>query len=204
MNPILLSASLIAISAFSVFAQGGNILPNPSFEITTEGRPKGWRPFVTPSEATGEFFVADGKEGETVRTGISALQIHFPEAAEVSQVVWLSDPIYGGAPVEPGRYSCAFWVKSEDLRPGFHVWISIVGYAEDKTRVDELERSEYLTSKELPDGAWTRVRFTFEVPESGVTRIAPSLVFKTDPKSTRNTVTPSTRVIVDDLEIVRE
>ncbi len=205
MNHLLLSASLLLTSAILGHTQGGNILPNPSFENTTEGRPTGWRPFTTPPDVKGELFVVDGQEGETTRTGIGALQIHFPEEAEISQVAWISDPVHGGARVEPGRYFCAFWVKSEDLRPGFHLWVSLVGYAEDQSRVDEIERSEYLTSKELHEGEWTRIRFPFEVlPESGVARVAPVLVFKTEQKSSITMVTPSTRVIVDDLEIVKE
>lgn len=195
---------LIALASPCPAQSESSLLPNPSFETVTEGRPKGWRVFLTPPETTGQFFVSAGSEGGETRTGAAALRFSFPDGAELSQAIWMADPTYGGMAVETGRYTCSFWIKAEDLQAGFHTWVVVTGYGEDKSRVGELGRSGYLTAKDLSSGEWTSVRFSFEVPEEGVARIAPSLIFKTDPSSSVNPVPGTMQILVDDLVILRE
>lgn len=202
-NILLPLTALLAVHA--ALADTDTALPNPSFEKTTENRPKGWRVFLTPPEAEGAFFVADGQEGKDTHTGAAAIQISFPNGADVAQATWMADPIYGGMAVEPGRYSCSFWIQAEDLQPGFHAWVVITAYAENNSRISELGRSGYLTAKELTADGWANIRFSFEVPaDQSVTRIAPSLVFKTAPDSSINPVPGSMRIRVDDLEIQKD
>lgn len=185
-------------------AQDAGLLPNSSFEKSFEGRPKGWRLFSTPPEVKGEFYVTDGKEGQETHTGANALQFRFPDGAELAQCVWMADPVYAGIAVEPGRYSCSFWIKAEELSEGFHVWIAVTGYGPDNTRTGEIGRSDYLRGKDLPSGDWTKIRFSFEIPPDGVSRIGLSTIFKTNPNSSINPVTPATRILVDDIEIAKE
>lgn len=191
--------------AFTAHAQEVGLLPNASFETAIEDRPKGWRVFPSPPETTGEFYVADGTEGQTTRTGIGALQFFFPEGGDIAQCVWMADPIHGGVALEPGRYSCSFWVKAEDLQEGFHTWLSIIGFGPDNARIGDIGRSDYLDSQDLLHDEWTRVRFSFEVtPESGVARVAPTVVFKTNANASVNPVPPTTRVIYDDVELTKD
>lgn len=198
-----LLALLAATSLASADTPG--ILPNPSFEKSLENRPKGWRVFLTPDEAKGVFYVADGQEGTTTHTGAAALVFSFPENPDVAQAVWMADPTHGGAEVSPGAYSCAFWVRAENLPPGFHVWVSVVGYDADGKRVGEIGRSEYLNSGHLEDSAWTQIRFSFDVTaESGVARVAPSVVLKTQPSGAPTPAPADLGVWVDDLQITRQ
>lgn len=184
-------------------AQETGLLPNSSFEKSFEGRPKGWRLFTTPPEVKGDYYVTDGKEGEDTHSGRNALQFLFPDGAELAQCVWMADPVHAGIAVEPGRYSCSFWIKSQDLAEEAHVWIAITGYGADNSRTGELARSDYLRNKHLPAGDWTKIRFSFEIPD-GVSRVGLSVIFKTNPNASINPVTPATRVLVDDIEILRE
>ncbi len=205
MNPLLPPTLLLLLLASIAGAQDAGLLPNPSFETSIESRPKGWRVFPSPSDAVGEFYVTNGTEGETTRTGISALQFHFPRGGELSQCAWMADPVYGGVAVEPGRYSCSFWVKAVDLEPGAHTWLSIVGFGPDNARTGEIARSDYLAAKDFQGADWTRVRFSFEIlPDGGVARVAPTVVFKTQPDSSVNAVPAATRVIYDDLELTKD
>lgn len=193
---------LVFALSFSARAQEAAALPNPSFEKTFEGRPKGWRFFSTPSGVAGEFYVDSAQEGVDSHGGSCALQFKFPSETEISQCVWMADPVHAGMPAGPGRFGASFWIKAEGLVDGFHAWVTITGFDSDNKRLEEIARSDYLQAKDLPEGEWSRVSFSFEIPEgSAVARIAPSVVFKTRPDSSPNTVPPSTRILVDDLEI---
>lgn len=198
--PLVIFTALIT----SVSAQDTGVLPNSSFEVASEGRPKGWRMFTTPPEVNGDSFIVTQDEGTLTRTGFSAIQFHFPDGADLAQAVWMADPIYAGAVVEPGNYTCSFWIRAEDMQEHFHTWVSIVGYSAENARIDEIARSNYLQDKELGHGEWTQVRFDFDIPEDGsIARIAPSVILKTHPDHSVNPVPPGTRVIIDDLEIIK-
>jgi len=200
-----LTIVLACLLALPLQAQENTALPNPSFEQPAEGRPKGWRMFPSPEEAAGEFFVSAGQEGSDTHTGACALQFKFPQETSVSQCVWMADPVYGGMAAAPGRYSASFWIKAEDLRTGFHTWVVITGFTAENKRIDELGRSDYLGTKDLPHGEWTRVSFSFDIPEGlPVARLAPSVIFKTSPDSSINLVPQETRILVDDLYIEKK
>jgi len=193
---------LLLLLTCPALAQEGGLLPNASFETTAEDRPKGWRVFLNPESASGDFYIVSGQEGIETHTGSAALQFHFPSGADIIQATWMADPKYGGAAVTPKEYTCSFWIRGEDLPPDNHVWVSVVGYGADGKRTGELGRSDYLTRKDLQNGAWTQVRFRFPVTDdSGVARVAPSVVFKANPGGTMAPASPEARVIVDDLQI---
>lgn len=199
-RPLHALGLLLALS--SAFAASEGLLPDPSFEEMADARPVGFRVFPSPSDVQGDFYILEGMEGDTTHTGRRALQFHFPEGAEVSQTAWTADPARGGCAVQPGSYTCSFWVKAEGMQTGFHVWVAIAGYGDGKQPIDKVARSEYLTVGKLPPGEWQRVEFNFDIsPESGVQRVAPTVVFKTNPDGSVNLVTPDTRVLVDDLQI---
>lgn len=192
---------LLLLSCPALAGEDG-ILPNPSFETSMEGRPKGWRVFLVPETVTGEFYISSGEEGVKTHTGSSALQFHFPENMEVAQATWMADPKFGGGAVDPGEYTCAFWIRGGELPPEAHVWVSVVGYDEAGKRTGELGRSEYLTRKILQDDAWTQIRFRFPVStDSGTTRVAPVVVFKSNPAGTPVPASEAMRVMLDDLQI---
>ncbi len=187
--------------AFPAKAVDG-LLPNPSFEEMTAGRPLGFRVFPSPDDAQGDFYVLEGTEGDTTHTGRRALQFHFPEGADIAQVAWTADPATGGCVVQTGGYKCSFWIKAEGMRPGFHVWVAANGYGEGKKPLEKIARSEYLNAAELANGDWKRVEFTFDVlTEGGIQRVAPSVVFKTSPDALIEHVPSDTRILVDDLQI---
>lgn len=192
--------ALLALSCPAVAVDG--LLPNPSFEDMAEGRPVGFRVFPSPAEVQGDFYILDGTEGDTTRTGRRALQFHFPEGAEIAQAAWMADPVQGGCAIQPGTYTCSFWIKAEGMLPGFHVWVALTGYGDGRQTVEKVGRSEYLSFGKLPEGEWKRVEFTVNIlPEDPIQRLAPSVVFKTNPDASINLVPPDTRVLVDDLQI---
>lgn len=195
-------AVLVLLASLTPVVAADGLLPNPSFEEMADARPVGFRVFPNPPEVQGDFYILDGTEGDTTHTGRRALQFHFPEGAEISQTAWTADPARGGCAVQPGSYTCSFWIKAEGMQTGFHVWVALAGYGEGRQPIDKVARSEYLTVGKLPHGEWQRVEFNFDInPESGVQRVAPSVVFKTSPDATVNFVSPDTRVLVDDLQI---
>lgn len=198
--PSAVVAALLALSCAAVAADG--LLPNPSFEEMTGGRPVGFRVFPSPPEAQGDFYILDGAEGDTTHTGRRALQFHFPEGAEISQTAWAADPVQGGCVVQSGTYTCSFWIKAEGMQPGFHVWVSLTGYGDGRQAVEKVARSEYLNVGKVNDAGWQRVEFTFDVhTEDGIQRLAPSVIFKTSPDALIKHVPPETRILVDDLQI---
>lgn len=195
---------LAALAGLHAAAADG-ILPNPSFEKSVEDRPRGWRVFLTPDEARGVFYTSSGEEGKDTRTGTAALLFSFPDGADLAQAVWMADPVYGGAEVGPGRYVGTFWIRSESLPNGFHAWVSVVGYGADGKRIGEIGRSEYLDAKTIEERNWTQARFSFEVTsESGVARLAPSVVLKGQPNGGPAPAPADLRVWVDDLQISKE
>ncbi len=202
-----IASALIAIFlAASVHAENSGLLPNSSFEeINLEGHPKGWRFFASPKDAVADVpCVTDGKAGKDTHEGLAALQFSFPQGTELVQALWAADPNAGGISVEPGRYSCSFWIKAEDLADEFHIWMQISGYGADKLLLKEVARSGYLKARDFPDGDWSRINFSFEIlPDDGIVRIAPSVIFKTSPKSVLTAVPPTTRILVDDVEITK-
>jgi hypothetical protein len=195
----------LALFAAAQLASADGILPNPSFETTTANRPKGWRVFLSPDTAKGEFFLQSGQEGTDTHTGAAALLFSFPEETDVAQAMWMADPTYGGGEATPGRYVGTFWTRAENLPPGFHLWVSVVGYGANGQRISEAGRSEYLTAKQLEGDTWTQIRFSFDVPsDSGITRLAPSVVLKAQPSGAAAPAPTDLRVWVDDLQITRE
>lgn len=182
-----------------------SLLPNASFENEWNGRPKGWNIFTTPSDAPGEFYLS-GEEGKShAHSGEHALQFYFPEGANIAQCLWIADPKYGGMPVEPGLYTCTFKIKGIDMQPGFHVWVSAVGFDADGKRVDKTQRSEYLKDRDLETEKWIESQFFFEVrPQDGIKTIAPVVVFKTSPDGGVNSVPPGTRILIDDVVIKQD
>ncbi len=206
MKSVILLPILLATATAATFAADpeGGILPNPSFEKSSGERPRGWQVFLTPAQepAPGAFFVAHGQEGTDTHSGASALLFSFPDSMEIAQAMWMADPTYGGASVEPGHYVCSFWTRTENLPPQFHLWVSIVGFGADGKRIGEVGRSEYLDAKKLDEGTWSQIRFPLEVtPGSGITRLAPTVVLKAQPSGDPVTASPDLRVLVDDLQI---
>lgn len=203
MKPSLTAAALGTLLALTLPAIASDgLLPNPSFEEMTEGRPVGFRVFPSPDDAQGDFYILDGTEGDTTHTGRRALQFHFPEGADISQVAWTADPASGGCVAQTGSYTCSFWIKAEGMRAGFHVWVAVNGYGEGRKLLEKIGRSEYLNSAKFTNGDWQRVEFTFDVfTQDGVQRLAPSVVFKTSPDALAKSVPPETRIFVDDLQI---
>jgi hypothetical protein len=203
MKNVLHAATLGALLAWPCLALAADgLLPNPSFEEMAEGRPAGFRVFPNPPEAQGDFYILDGTEGDTTHTGRRALQFHFPDGAELAQAAWIADAVRGGCEVRPGAYSCSFWIKTERMLPGFHVWVSLTGYGDGKQPVDKIARSEYLRFGQAHDGEWQKVEFNFDIkPEDGIQRVAPSVIFKTSPDALVEHVPPDTRILVDDLQI---
>ncbi len=202
--PLLCSACL-AVSLSPLAAEDG-LLPNPSFEQVSEGRPTGFRNFLSPAEAPpGDNFVQDGMEGEMTHTGRRALQFYFPDGAEITQSVWMADPRLGGCRAEPGRYTCSFWAKAENMVEGLHLWVTLTGYGADNAKTGEVARSEYLRRPDLPEGEWKQFSFTFDVPvQDGVASLAPSIIFKTHPDARIHPVPADTRILVDDVQIAKE
>lgn len=193
---------LLLVTLQTAVADG--ILPNPSFEKSIENRPKGWRVFLTPEEAKGIFYTSAGQEGKDTHTGSAALLFSFPDGADLAQAVWMADPVHGGGEANSGRYAGTFWIRVENLPEGFHAWVSVVGYGADGNRIGEVGRSEYLDAKSLSE-TWTQARFSFEVaPESGVVRLAPSVVLKAQPSGEPAPTPPDLGVWVDDLQVTKE
>lgn len=203
---LLLAGALSLGFTLPATAQENGLLEDSSVEEGADpNRPKGWYAFVTPKEVEGgQFYVTGGTEGENTHSGASALQFHFPEGADVAQVLWNAHPGHRGIKAEPASYTCTFWVKAEDLQEGFHTWVAIVGYQADHQRVRELGRSVYQTGSTLTAGQWTKVSFTFVVPDDKqLATFTPSVVFKSDPESVATHVPPTTRVLVDDIVITK-
>jgi hypothetical protein len=189
----------------SVHAEDSGLLPNSSLEEIAEGRPKGWRLFTLPEEAAvGVQCVMDGKEGEGTHSGLVALQFAFPEEVELSQAVWSAAPNVAGMAIEPGEYNCSFWIKATEMSEGFHVWLRIVGFDSNQQPGTDIARSDFLRAKDFPDDSWVRISFPFEVPaDSTAARIVPNIVFKTSSRGDLNPVPPTTRILVDDIEITK-
>lgn len=187
-------------------AEQPGLLPNSSFENAPDGnRPVGWAVFTTPDKLPGEFFVNADTAGAAARTGENALEFYFPGGEDVVQAVWMCDPKYAGMPVEPGLYRCTFWIKASGMEPGFHLWVSAVGFSAEGKRSDKVQRSEYLNGKKLPDGEWMESSFYFDIrPEDNIATIAPTIVFKTNPDGKPHPVSPATRILIDDLVIERD
>ncbi len=202
--PTLIS-TVLAVSLSPLAAEDG-LLPNPSFEQVSEGRPTGFRNFLSPPEApSGDNFVLDGMEGDMTHTGQRALQFHFPDGAEIIQSAWIADPRLGVCQLEPGSYVCSFWVKAENMIEGFHVWVTLTELGADNKKAGEIGRSDYVRRSDLLSTDWTQFSFTFQVPDQdGAASVAPSVIFKTSPEAQIRLVPADTRILVDDLQIVKE
>lgn len=199
---------LLLASLTTAQAEGPDgILANPSFEDTAKAgdRPKGWQVFTTPSDVKGAFFISDGQEGEETHTGAAALLFSFPDAPAVAQALWMALPKYGGAEISSGDYTCSFWIRGKNIPPGFHTWVSLVGYNGEGERVDELARSDYIDVDRFNGSEWTQVSFPFTIPaDSPVVLVAPSVIFKSQPSGDPFPVPGDLRVMVDDLQIQKK
>ena len=200
--PAFVSTVIVVVLGSPAAAEDG-LLPNPSFEQVADGRPEGFRNFLSPAGTPpGDNFVLDGMEGDTTHTGRRALQFHFPDGAEIIQSVWMADARPGGCRLEPGSYTCSFWVKAEGMLEGFHLWVTVWQLDADNKKAGQAGRSGYLRASDLLPAGWKQISFDFDVADGPVS-VAPSVTFKTSPDGLVRPVPADTRLWVDDLQIVK-
>ena len=206
MKRLLIAGCALGAALIAQADEQQGLLPNGSFEDSPDGsRPMGWHAFTTPDKVTGEFYLGPDAEGEAAHSGEHALQFYFPVGADLVQCAWMSDPDYVGMPVESGLYRCTFWVKATGLQPGFHLWLSAVGYDAQGTRSEKSQRSEYLNMNNLKNGEWVQSTFYFDVrPQDGITRVAMVAVFKTNPDGAAHPVPADMRILIDDIVVEKD
>jgi hypothetical protein len=200
------SCLLVLFFAASAHAESTNLLSNSSFEeIDSQGNPLGWKFHYSNGSVANGGCVTDGKAGEDTHSGVASLQFSFPENSNIDQAAWAADPKFVGIEVEPGHYTCSFWIKAKDMIDEFHVTVGISGFGSDNAYIKLITHSAYLWANDFPDDDWLRVTFPIEIPsEGGVARIAPNVGFKTSKAGTVSPVPATTRILVDDIEIIKD
>jgi len=149
---------MIALAWLVVSAdQGRQLLPNPSFEETKDGKPVGWRPATFQREASFEM-------DKVARTGSWSLKISSEKGADAA---WSTQ-----VRVLPfARYRFSGWVKTENVKSqgGKGVLFNVHGLERFQTRAltgsNDWTRLEMIIDTELNDalqinclfGGWGKV-----------------------------------------------